>query len=75
MEFGRVATAHGGPDAFERALVSDLRRSAADYRDDPRFRAFVANLRARSPRFAALWYEGGSRSSEPGEDRAQLVGG
>ncbi|WP_250007637.1 helix-turn-helix transcriptional regulator [Actinoplanes sp. M2I2] len=53
-----VATAHGGPDAFERALVYDLRRSAADYRDDPRFRAFVADLRTRSPRFAALWDEG-----------------
>ena len=53
-----VATAHGGPDAFERALVYDLRRSAADYRDDPRFRAFVAGLRTRSPRFAALWDEG-----------------
>jgi transcriptional regulator with XRE-family HTH domain len=54
----RVATAHGGPDAFERALVYDLRRSAVDYRDDPRFRAFVADLRTRSPRFAALWDEG-----------------
>jgi transcriptional regulator with XRE-family HTH domain len=52
---GEVATAHGGPDAFERALVYDLRRSAADYRDDPRFQAFVADLRRRSPRFAALW--------------------
>ncbi|MFI5845952.1 helix-turn-helix transcriptional regulator [Catenuloplanes sp. NPDC051500] len=56
-DISEVATTHGGPDAFERALVSDLRRAAADYRDDPRFRAFVADLRARSPRFAALWDE------------------
>ncbi len=55
---GAVATAHGGPEAFERALVADLRRSAADYRDDARFREFVAGLRARSARFAALWDEG-----------------
>jgi hypothetical protein len=53
-----IATAHGGPEAFERALVSDVRRSAADYRDDARFREFVADLRARSPRFAALWDAG-----------------
>ncbi|GAA0241762.1 helix-turn-helix transcriptional regulator [Cryptosporangium japonicum] len=54
----KIATAHGGADAFERALVSDVRRSAADYRDDVGFRTFVADLRARSPRFAALWDEG-----------------
>jgi transcriptional regulator with XRE-family HTH domain len=54
----RIATAHGGADVFERALVSDLRRAAADYREDARFRRFVADLRARSPRFAALWDEG-----------------
>ncbi|MFG1607543.1 helix-turn-helix domain-containing protein [Actinoplanes sp. NPDC049265] len=54
----QVATTHGGPEAFERALVADLRRSAADHHDDPRFRAFVADLRSRSPRFAGLWDEG-----------------
>ena len=54
----KVATTHGGPDTFERALVCDLRRCAADYRDDPHFRALLADLRARSPRFAALWDQG-----------------
>jgi transcriptional regulator with XRE-family HTH domain len=54
----RIATAAGGPEAFERALVWDLRRSAADYPHDPRFQAFVAGLRTRSPRFAALWEQG-----------------
>ena len=53
-----IATAHGGPDTFERALVADLRRTAATLSGDARLRAFVAHVREQSPRFAALWGEG-----------------
>lgn len=53
-----VATAHGGPDAFERALVADLRRTAATLSRDTRLHAFIAHVRMNSPRFAALWDEG-----------------
>lgn len=53
-----VATAHGGPDSFERALVADLRRTAAVLDGDTRLRAFIARVRAESPRFALLWDEG-----------------
>lgn len=55
---GRIATAHGGPDAFERALVADLRRTAATLGADPDFRAFIARLRTGSARFASYWDEG-----------------
>ncbi|MQY19611.1 helix-turn-helix transcriptional regulator [Nocardia macrotermitis] len=54
----RIATPHGGTDGFERALVADLRRSAAELGGDGRFRAFIADVRARSPRFAELWEQG-----------------
>lgn len=53
-----IATPHGGGEVFERALVADLRLSASDLGDDPAFQTLVASLRARSPRFAALWDEG-----------------
>ncbi|AWB94184.1 transcriptional regulator [Aeromicrobium chenweiae] len=53
-----IATAHGGPAAFERALVADLRRTAAAHGNDTSFRRFIADVRAQSPRFAALWDEG-----------------
>jgi transcriptional regulator with XRE-family HTH domain len=53
-----VATAHGGPDTFERALVADLRRTAATLGGDMRLRTFIAQVREQSPRFAALWDEG-----------------
>jgi transcriptional regulator with XRE-family HTH domain len=53
-----IATAHGGPDTFERALVADLRRTAATLSGDRRLRSFIAQVRERSPRFAALWDEG-----------------
>jgi hypothetical protein len=53
-----VATPHGGADAFERALVADLRRTAARLADAPRFRSFIADVRAQSPHFAELWDEG-----------------
>lgn len=53
-----IATAHGGPDTFERALVADLRRTAVALSGDIRFQAFIAEVRSHSPRFAALWDEG-----------------
>lgn len=40
------------------ALVADLRRTAADLPADRRLGAFIADLRAGSPRFASLWDEG-----------------
>jgi len=53
-----IATAHGGPDTFERALIADLRRTAATLGGDARLSAFIAQVREQSPRFAALWDEG-----------------
>ncbi|MFH8446937.1 helix-turn-helix transcriptional regulator [Streptomyces sp. NPDC018026] len=40
---------------FESALVADLRATAARYPADPRLGRLVAELRARSERFAELW--------------------
>jgi transcriptional regulator with XRE-family HTH domain len=42
-------------ERLDRALVSDLRRAAARYPDDPGMRRLVADLRASSPTFARLW--------------------
>jgi transcriptional regulator with XRE-family HTH domain len=42
-------------DRLDRALVSDLRRSAARYPDDPGLRRLVADLRAGSAVFEHLW--------------------
>ncbi|MEV0713989.1 helix-turn-helix transcriptional regulator [Asanoa sp. NPDC050611] len=53
-----VADPHGGAEAFERALVADLRRTTAYAGDDPGFASLIATLREQSPRFAALWDEG-----------------
>jgi transcriptional regulator with XRE-family HTH domain len=53
-----IATAHGGPDAFERALVADLRRTAGTLGEDADFQAFIRRLRDGSERFAAYWDEG-----------------
>jgi transcriptional regulator with XRE-family HTH domain len=53
-----IATAHGGPDAFERALVADLRRTAGNLGEDPLFAAFIRRLRDDSERFAQYWAEG-----------------
>ncbi|PYY57854.1 transcriptional regulator [Curtobacterium sp. MCSS17_011] len=53
-----IATAHGGPEPFERALVADLRRTAGSLGGDPAFRAFIARLRSESERFAGYWDEG-----------------
>jgi len=54
----RIASAHGGPDTFERALVADLRRTAVTLSGDMHFQAFIAQIKEQSPRFAALWSEG-----------------
>jgi MmyB-like transcription regulator ligand binding domain len=40
---------------LRRALVTDLRRSAARYPDDPGMRTLIADLRAASAEFAQLW--------------------
>lgn len=53
-----IATAHGGPDAFERALVADLRRTAGTMTEDAEFQSFINRVRRRSPRFETLWDEG-----------------
>lgn len=42
-------------ERLDRALVSDLRRSAARYPTDPGLLGLVAELRAASPTFARLW--------------------
>ena len=44
--------------AFEAALVADLRATSGLYPDDRRLRRLVADLRAASDRFAALWDAG-----------------
>ncbi|WP_326791840.1 helix-turn-helix transcriptional regulator [Streptomyces sp. NBC_00841] len=43
---------------FEAALVADLHTAAGRYAADPRLRQLVAELRARSERFAELWDSG-----------------
>ncbi|WP_299039329.1 helix-turn-helix domain-containing protein [uncultured Pseudokineococcus sp.] len=44
-------------EAFERDLVGELHRQAVRHPDDEAVREVVAQLRARSERFAALWDE------------------
>jgi hypothetical protein len=41
-----------------RALVDGLRTAAGRYPDDPRLTRMIADLRARSVRFATLWASG-----------------
>ncbi len=53
-----LATAHGGPEAFESALVADLRRAVADHPGDELLASFVVRLIEGSSRFALLWSEG-----------------
>jgi transcriptional regulator with XRE-family HTH domain len=53
-----VAEPHGGAQAFERALVADLRRTAAYAGDDLGFASLIATVREQSRRFAELWDEG-----------------
>ncbi|MBI0297014.1 helix-turn-helix domain-containing protein [Streptomyces sp. PRKS01-29] len=52
---GRVRHTAGQQARFETAVVSDLRATRARYPKDAALRSLVADLRAASPRFAALW--------------------
>jgi len=47
-----------GENAFETALVSDLRIAAAAYPHDEKLRGLIERAAARSPRFADLWASG-----------------
>ncbi|MCO1653985.1 helix-turn-helix transcriptional regulator [Pseudonocardia humida] len=51
----RAGTYQVERERLDRALVSDLRRSAARYPADPGLRRLVDDLRASSPTFARLW--------------------
>ncbi|MFJ8580900.1 helix-turn-helix transcriptional regulator [Micromonospora sp. NPDC093277] len=53
-----VAYPEAGAEAFKRALVADLRRTAAYAADDPGFESLLTMLRNESPRFVELWAEG-----------------
>ncbi|MFF0462631.1 helix-turn-helix domain-containing protein [Streptomyces mexicanus] len=55
---GRVVHTPEERRAFETALVADLRTTAERYPADHRLRDLVAELRARSDRFAELWDSG-----------------
>jgi transcriptional regulator with XRE-family HTH domain len=59
-----VADPHGGMEAFERALVADLRRTAAYAGNDPGFASLIATLHEQSPRFAELWGEGSAAAHQ-----------
>jgi hypothetical protein len=59
-----VADPHGGMGAFERALVADLRRTAAYAGNDPGFASLIATLHEQSPRFAELWGEGNAAAHQ-----------
>jgi transcriptional regulator with XRE-family HTH domain len=52
---GRVEVDPEGRARLDRAIVSDLRRTAARYPDDPGLARLVAELRAGSDRFERLW--------------------
>jgi transcriptional regulator with XRE-family HTH domain len=51
----RVEVEPAERERLDRALVSDLRRTAARYPDDPGLRRLVADLRAGSAVFERLW--------------------
>ena len=52
---GRVTHSPEQEAAFEASAVADLRSATARYPDDANLRRLVADLRAASGRFAALW--------------------
>jgi transcriptional regulator with XRE-family HTH domain len=52
---GRVDASPEERERLDRAIVSDLRRAAARYPDDPGLARLIAELRAGSDRFARLW--------------------
>lgn len=53
--FGRVVQTPEQVDRFMRAMVTDLRTSAARYPRDADLRAFIQDLRSVSDQFAELW--------------------
>ncbi|MEU6846999.1 helix-turn-helix transcriptional regulator [Streptomyces sp. NPDC046716] len=55
---GRVRLSDGERRAMESALVADLRATASRYPADPELSALISEVRAGSPRFAALWDAG-----------------
>ncbi|NEB74548.1 transcriptional regulator, partial [Streptomyces sp. SID14478] len=55
---GRVRQGPEERRAMEAALVSDLRATVSRYPADPRLGSLLDELRADSPRFAALWESG-----------------
>ncbi|MFC7376565.1 helix-turn-helix transcriptional regulator [Brachybacterium sp. GCM10030268] len=55
---GPTPARHEDHEALEEALVADLRRSAAEYGEDPRFTTVVKRLRDGSERFRRLWDDG-----------------
>lgn len=55
---GRVQHTTEQKESFERSMVSDLRQAAARYPNDGWLRDLIAELRAGSERFAALWDSG-----------------
>jgi transcriptional regulator with XRE-family HTH domain len=52
---GRVDVSPDERERLDRAIVSDLRRTAAHYPDDPGLARLLAELRAGSDRFERLW--------------------
>jgi transcriptional regulator with XRE-family HTH domain len=54
-DHGRVDASPEVRERLDRAMVSDLRRAAARYPDDPGLARLVAELRAGSDRFERLW--------------------
>ncbi|TWD79940.1 helix-turn-helix protein [Kribbella amoyensis] len=56
-DFGRVLQTPEQAERFGVAMVTDLRAATARYPHDQELRALIRDLRATSPRFAALWNE------------------
>jgi transcriptional regulator with XRE-family HTH domain len=57
-QMARVVRTAEEATRFEQSAVADLRSATARYPDDEGLRRLVADLRAASPRFAALWETG-----------------
>ncbi|WP_413755232.1 helix-turn-helix domain-containing protein [Streptomyces sp. MMBL 11-3] len=57
----RPVSSAAGEDAFETAVVADLREAVARYPADPELAALVDDLRTASPLFGELWAVAGMR--------------
>jgi hypothetical protein len=57
-QLGRVVRTTEEETRFEQSAVADLRSATARYPDDADLRRLVADLRAASPRFTAVWETG-----------------